>query len=310
MRIWISNTAEDQVWQGAALNADSFDFSTNTDSSFRVKIEGRLLDDDDELGEAKDAGEGEKMDTDVSAENKSKEAAANEAPRQRFSHFFKAMTVEFDRTKMRNGGDASVEWKKPDRVPNAAQPPPVADFDELTFKRNGDENQNITINLVRDETPERFELSPDLSDIVDLSVGTRAEVVMGLWEYIKAMGLQEEEEKRHFHCDEALRRVCDHSFGVIGSVALTILVRSFQGTQVSSQNSRTTSLPTSDRFLQSSLRTQSVSTRHSTRTPNRQFTTFKCQSTTRCKHAWRSSCRTHSMGQCYSKSRVWTSNWR
>lgn len=192
------------------MNADSFDFSTTNDSSFRVKIEGRLLDDDDEAGKEEGTEDGDKMDTDALAENKDKESSANQQPpRQRFSHFFKAITVELDRSKLRHGSDANVEWKKPDKIPNAVQPPAAADFDEFVFKRNGDENQNITINLFRDETPERFGLSPYLADVVDMAEATRAEVVMGLWEYIKAMGLQEEEEKRHFRCDEMLRRVCE-----------------------------------------------------------------------------------------------------
>lgn len=211
LRIWISNTVEDQVWQSGGLDADSFDFSTNNDSSFKVKIEGRLLDDDDgfEKEDEEDPKEGEdadKMDTDAPADKQSKEST-KKPPQPRFSHFFKAMTVDFDRTKVRNGAEQSVEWKKPDRIPNSANPPAAADFDELNFKRNGDENMNITINLYRDETPERFELSPELSDVVDMTEATRAEIVMALWEYIKLMGLQEEEEKRQFRCDQALRKV-------------------------------------------------------------------------------------------------------
>jgi SWI/SNF-related matrix-associated actin-dependent regulator of chromatin subfamily D len=36
----------------------------------------------------------------------------------------------------------------------------------------------------------------------------RAEVVMGLWEYVKLFGLQEDEEKRMIRCDDALKQVC------------------------------------------------------------------------------------------------------
>ncbi|KAF3766368.1 hypothetical protein M406DRAFT_256250 [Cryphonectria parasitica EP155] len=239
LRIWISNTVEDQVWQAGELNADSFDFSTNNESSFRVKIEGRLLDDDDDEFDEDDEDEAEdgveedaeekkvpkedpeggaedKMDTtDAPAQKKAKAIEATKPPQPRFSHFFKAMTVEFDRSKMRNGAEQSVEWKKPDRIANSATPPAAADFDELTFKRNGDENMNITINLFRDEVPERFELSPELSDIVDMPAASRAEVVMSLWEYIKLMGLQEDEEKRHFRCDELLRKIVPRDPGLI-----------------------------------------------------------------------------------------------
>lgn len=208
LRIWITNTVEDQAWQSGAVN-EPFDFSTNSESSYRVKIEGRLLDDDDELDkdDDEDTAGGDKMDTDAPSDGKSKEGSSKKPPAARFSHFFKSMAVQFDRNKMRNGADNPVEWKKPDRVPNSANPPAAADFDELTFQRHGDENMNITILLERDETPERFQLSSELSDIVDMTAATRAEVVMGLWEYIKLMGLQEDEEKRHFRCDELLRKV-------------------------------------------------------------------------------------------------------
>ncbi|KUI58036.1 SWI/SNF and RSC complexes subunit ssr3 [Cytospora mali] len=214
MRIWITNTVEDQVWQGNGINADTFDFSTNAESSFRVKIQGELLDDDDDEYEKDNEAEDDKMDTDAPAD-KAKTPAAKAPPKPRFSHFFKHMTVEFDRSKMRNGAEQSVEWNKPDRIANSANPPAAADFDELTFKRNGDENMNITINLFRDENPERFELSPALADVVDMEVATRSEVQMGMWEYIKLMGLQEDEEKRNFRCDELLKKVVGRDAGSI-----------------------------------------------------------------------------------------------
>lgn len=220
LRIWISNTVEDQPWQSGGLNADSFNFSTNNESSFKVKVEGQLLDDDDddfdkdddEEQGAKDGNDTDKMDTDApAAAEKAKEPAKKTAPQPRLSQFFKAITVDFDRSKQRHGAETSVEWKKPERVPNAAHPPPAAEFDEFVFKRNGDENMNITFNLYRDETPERFELSPELADVVDMTVATRAETVMALWEYIKLMGLQEEEEKRQFRCDAALKKVRENN---------------------------------------------------------------------------------------------------
>lgn len=125
----------------------------------------------------------------------------------KFSHFFKSMTVDFDRAKAKDVMDQSVEWKKPVVAPNAPNLPNAADFDQLEFKRGGDENMNITINLVRDEIPERFKLSPALADILDTDEATRADAMMGIWDYIKAMGLQDEDEKRAFECDDRLKIV-------------------------------------------------------------------------------------------------------
>lgn len=125
----------------------------------------------------------------------------------RFSHFFKAMTVDFDQKKSKDGVNHVVEWKKPPVPSNTAALPAAADFDRLEFMRGGDENVNITINLFRDETPERFLLKPALSDILDTDIATRAEALMGLWDYIKLMGLQEDDEKRSFDCDNRLKMV-------------------------------------------------------------------------------------------------------
>jgi SWI/SNF-related matrix-associated actin-dependent regulator of chromatin subfamily D len=213
LRIWISNTVEDQFWQNNGLNVDTFDFTSSLESSYRVKIEGRLLDDEYDLeadDEANKAGENaeddDKMETDMPTKNKAKSVPSK---RSRLSHFFKALTVDFERPRSgRPGTETSVEWKKPDRTPaGAANLPAMADFDELTFKRNGDENVNITINLFRHEDPERFELSPELAEIIDMREATRQEAVMALWDYIKLMHMQEDEEKRNFRCDDLLRKV-------------------------------------------------------------------------------------------------------
>ncbi|CAJ2511055.1 Uu.00g066800.m01.CDS01 [Anthostomella pinea] len=215
LRIWITNTAEDQVWQGNALNADTFDFSSNLEPTYRVKIEGRLLDDDDDLDddseESKEKSDDpDRMDEDGASDSKSK---PTKNPRYRFSHFFKALHVDFPAN--RKGGDQGVEWKKPERSGAGTNLPAAADFDELTFKRSGDENLNITINLVRHEEHERYAVSQELEDIIDMPEATRQEIVMGIWEYIKLMGLSEDEEKRNFRCDDLLRTAFKMETGAI-----------------------------------------------------------------------------------------------
>lgn len=199
---------EDQIWQGNGLNVDAFDFTPSMEASYRVKIEGRLLEheddqmiDDQDKGIATEAGATREKTHDSDAARSSRQA-------HKFSYFFKALTVEFDRSRFRNGAEQTVEWKKPDsRSQTTGSVPSAADFDELTFKRNGDENMNVIINLFRQETPEKYQLSPELAEVIDMSEATQQEAVMGLWEYIKMQGLQEDEEKRNFRCDELLRKV-------------------------------------------------------------------------------------------------------
>jgi SWI/SNF-related matrix-associated actin-dependent regulator of chromatin subfamily D len=232
LRIWITNTVEDQPWQSAdAVGLDSFDFSNNINSSYRVKIEGRLLDvddtnddeGDDEPRQVGDAESDDKMDTDGPTKSQQAEPlSAKPGQRSRFSHFFKQLTVDFDRNMGRVGSDPVVEWKKPDKIPASASLPAIADFDVFTFKRNGDETQNVTINLFRDED-ELFSVSPELYDIIDEREATRQESVMGVWEYIRALNLQEDEEKRNFRCDELLRKIVGRESGYIPALQEYIL---------------------------------------------------------------------------------------
>ena len=216
------------------------------DSSYRVKIEGRLLDDNDEEDE-RDSDDsdneeqlnGDAMDEDGKKSEKRKSSLS--AKQYKLSHFFKAMTVDFERKLGKDGADQSVEWKKPVVAANATNLPNAADFDQLEFKRGGDENTNITINLTRDENPERFRLSTALADILDMNEATRAEAVMGIWDYIRAMGLEEDDEKRQFECDARLKavRIID-----VSSASFINLCRSSVGqtkTSAASLNFPTTS---------------------------------------------------------------------
>jgi SWI/SNF-related matrix-associated actin-dependent regulator of chromatin subfamily D len=198
MRIWISNTAENQPWQERGFDADAFDFGTGMDGTYRVKIEGRLLDDEsqDPTGDDDEKDEEESSSgpqTDESAE------ARRVPPRKRYSHFFKAITVEHEGSQPGMAAEApQIEWKKQQGG---------ADFDSLEFERKGDENINVTISLTRDENPEKYRLSKALSDVLDTEEEDRNGAVLGIWDYVKAMGLQEDEEKRAVRCDDRLRAV-------------------------------------------------------------------------------------------------------
>ncbi|KAF9885500.1 SWI/SNF complex component snf12 [Aspergillus nanangensis] len=214
MRIWISNTVESQPWQdGSAPGGNP------GSGRYKVRIEGRLLDGDtdptasEESGD-EDDGEGESgqangdaMDHD-GADAKKAEKAASKRSKQRFSQFFKTITVEFDRASSVNPEDIKpVHWAKPQLPPNAVSLPPTADFDSIQFARASQENLNVTISLVRDETPERYKLSKALAEVLDVEEETRSGIVLGIWDYIRAMGLQENEEKRLVRCDHRLRSI-------------------------------------------------------------------------------------------------------
>ncbi|KAJ5948531.1 hypothetical protein N7454_001838 [Penicillium verhagenii] len=201
MRIWITNTVENQPWQGAGTNPGS--------GRYKVRIEGRLLDDhsDPSFGAENDevqrdtAGD-DAMDQDKSEDEKNKES---DKKSQRFSHFFKTISVDFDKPANAIPDEVKpVNWSKPQLASNATSAAPNAEFDSIQFARASQENLNVTIGLVRDETPERFKLSKELAEVLDVEEETRSGIVLGIWDYIRAMELQEDEEKRTVRCDSRL----------------------------------------------------------------------------------------------------------
>lgn len=202
MRIWITNTVENQPWQNTGSNPGS--------GRYKVRIEGRLLDDNndptvpenDEQGPASD----DAMDQDKKEGDKEKSESKKQP--QRFSHFFKTVTVDFDKPATAVPEEVKpIVWNKPQVSPNTPSPPPNAEFDSIQFSRGSQENLNVTVNLVRDETPERYKLSKELADVLDVEEETRSGIVLGIWDYIRAMELQEDEEKRQVRCDHRLRSV-------------------------------------------------------------------------------------------------------
>ncbi|RMJ28159.1 complex, subunit [Aspergillus sp. HF37] len=157
--------------------------------------------------------EGDAMEQDGAGGNgeKAKEEekdSASKRSKQRFSHFFKGVTIDFDKSSAAPPDEIRpITWTKPQLPPNVVSLPPSADFDSLQFSRSSQENLNVTISLVRDETMERFKLSKELAEVLDVEEETRSGIVLGLWDYIRAMGLQADEEKRLVRCDHRLRKI-------------------------------------------------------------------------------------------------------
>lgn len=213
LRIWISNTAENQPWQ---LGADQNGTAPGS-GKYKVKIEGRLLDDYSDPtipDDSDDEGEGDNATRDEDAmeqdepESKKRKKITPTVPRKRLSHFFKSITIDLDKTSHTRGDETTtIGWNKPNLPPNVVTLPPSADFDSLEFSRTSEDNLNATINLTRDENPDRFKLSKELADILDVDEEARGGIVVGIWDYIKAMGLQEDEEKRLVRCDDRLKAV-------------------------------------------------------------------------------------------------------
>ena len=279
LRIWISNTAEGQPWQVSEEGSIGFgedgnlDFGESNQATFRVKIDGRLLPDSTL---EKDGDEEEK------AEDKSR--------RPRLSHFFKSITIDFDRNPaLQPDGFSAIEWRKP--APGQSQDPNSSEvsFDTLEFERKTDEDINVTINLLRDVKTERFKFSPKLAEILDTEEDDKAGAVQGIWEYCRAMGLQEDEDRRSIVCDEPLKQVCKTALTSDNHVTVTDHLPSYSKRTLStSHTSRTCSIRTYSHCRPSNSHTPSASTKTTSTAhppptpiqlfhhPRPQYTTSEC----------------------------------
>ncbi|KAL2821080.1 hypothetical protein BJX63DRAFT_418121 [Aspergillus granulosus] len=209
MRIWVSNTVESQPWQNSS-GQNGVPASTPGSGRYKVRIEGRLLDDDNNIEESASDDEGDAQENGEAMEEDGAEGKKSASKRsdQRFSQFFKSITIDFDKSSATSPDEMkTITWVKPQLPPNAVNLPPTADFDSIQFSRASQENLNVTISLVRDETPERYKLSKELAEVLDVEEETRSGIVLGIWDYIRAMGLQEDEEKRLVRCDDRLRAI-------------------------------------------------------------------------------------------------------
>lgn len=269
MRIWITNTVEDQPWQNTGSNPGS--------GRYKVRIEGRLLDDDNDPtipeSEGERSADDDAMDQDKEEGDKDKPETKKQP--QRFSHFFKTVTVDFDKPATTASEEVKpITWNKPQVPANAPSPPQNAEFDSIQFSRSSQENLNVTVNLVRDETPERFKLSKELAEVLDVEEETRSGIVLGIWDYIRAMELQEDEEKRQVRCDHRLRSV-SHQRKKSGITCPNKLNnRSLVAKPCSSLRFRRASAPTLAPWIPLSSPIPSVSTRNFTRSLHPQSTTF------------------------------------
>ncbi|KAL9088378.1 MAG: hypothetical protein Q9159_003152 [Coniocarpon cinnabarinum] len=210
LRLWISNTVENQPWQqNNVMDHDAFDFSSNVEATFKVKIEGKLLSSQRQDGTTEESKEesGPSADKDEDREPASKRPrlSSDIKPPKKLSGFFKAITIDFDRSAaLQPDNYTGIAWDKASA--NASTDQRAADFDVLEFQRKGDENINITINLTRDEQNPKMKLAPTLARLLGMELADRKTVLMGLWEYIKVAKLHSEGSNgRHVQCDQALK---------------------------------------------------------------------------------------------------------
>lgn len=180
LRVFISNTAIDQPWQNvSSLDTSNFGFdSSSPDAMWNLRIEGRLVDDE----------------------------PADSPTRPKFNTFFTSIIVELepleDVDTTASTDSNVIEWHMP-----AGAHSQGVEFDVLDIRRKGDTNRKAKISLVLKEFPDKFKLSPKLSELLAIDEATKAGVVVAMWQYIKFHELQDDDEKRLIRCNADLKEI-------------------------------------------------------------------------------------------------------
>lgn len=73
-----------------------------------------------------------------------------------------------------------IEWHKQ---------PGGTDNDGVEIKRKGDTTVNARILLEMDYNPPKFKLSPALSELLDMKLETKPQIMIGIWKYIQVQPL-------------------------------------------------------------------------------------------------------------------------
>lgn len=203
LRIFISNIAENQAWQGENNDIQN--------ASWTMRVEGRLLDkqevqdparpkfssflqaiavdfkkpkndddDDDDENNLKGGDEPKPEDQDVDMDGPKKESMLG-------------LSLPMQMPGSPNGNNIQDEKPKSD-IADAVEwhfdPVNPVDFDGLDIKRNGSENVECTVTIqLRGVTGERLEYSPELASLIGLSQGSLHEAVYSLYKYILINGL-------------------------------------------------------------------------------------------------------------------------
>lgn len=114
----------------------------------------------------------------------------------KFSSFFKRITIYLDQTLYPD--NHVILWE-------SARSPALHEGFEV--KRKGDKEFTARIRLEMNYVPEKFKLSPALTEVLGIEVDTRPRIIAAIWHYVKARKLQTPDDPSFFACDPPLRKV-------------------------------------------------------------------------------------------------------
>ena len=75
------------------------------------------------------------------------------------------------------------------------------------MKRKGDKEFNVIIRLEMNYALEKFKISPALTKILGIAIGTHPRIIAAIWHYVKAKKLQNPNDPSFFACDLPLQKV-------------------------------------------------------------------------------------------------------
>jgi SWI/SNF-related matrix-associated actin-dependent regulator of chromatin subfamily D len=118
--------------------------------------------------------------------------------RKRMTSFFKSIFVQLERDSEIYPYGNLIEWHKSNLVAS----------DGLEIKRLGDENVEAKILLYLDHTPEKYNLSSELSSLLSINnPESKQSIILALWQYIKIHRLQSKNDPRIITPNAALSAV-------------------------------------------------------------------------------------------------------
>ncbi|XP_009783278.1 SWI/SNF complex component SNF12 homolog [Nicotiana tabacum] len=114
----------------------------------------------------------------------------------KFSTFFKRVTISLDQKLYPD--NHIIIWD------SARSPAPQDGFE---VKRKGEQEFTVNLRLELNYMPEKYKLSPALTEVLGIEVETRARIISSIWHYVKARKLQNPDDPSYFNCDPPLQKV-------------------------------------------------------------------------------------------------------
>ncbi|KDP30927.1 hypothetical protein JCGZ_11303 [Jatropha curcas] len=123
-------------------------------------------------------------------------AGIPQKPYPKFSSYFKKITIYLDQSLYPD--NHVILWE-------SARSPVLNEGFEV--KRKGDKEFTAIIRLEMNHVPDKFKLSPALSEVLGIEVETRSRVLVAIWHYVKSRKLQIPTDQSSFMCDPPLKKL-------------------------------------------------------------------------------------------------------